>query len=300
MYSPIASICSTVLILPPLLAAMTPCRITQKRSAVTPTSRTRITPVTHHGRSPRADSVMRAEPVSALSAIGSAILPKSVIIPLRLATWPSSKSVTEATPKTKNATIRESVSSATKNATKTGTSTSRSTVSPFGRLTSLGEAGELLASELVNQIRHQVHSLRARYPHPHEITDGQRAMCDHLGSAVHLRCLVRGPAAVSPQRTVAVISDDLLDSDGDLFSGVLARQRGGLGSVLVGIAEDTDGVQPCGGQELFELIDVVPRLARESDNEIRPDARCRRQGPDLLDQRQEPLTVTESAHRAQH
>ena len=49
----------------------------------------------------------------------------------------------------------------------------------------------------------------------------------------------------------------LLDPAGDLFSGELARQRGGLGSVLVGVAEDTDGVQPCGGQELFELIDVV-------------------------------------------
>ena len=35
-------ICSTVLILPPRLAAMTPCLITQNRSSVTPTSRTRM------------------------------------------------------------------------------------------------------------------------------------------------------------------------------------------------------------------------------------------------------------------
>src|SRR5215813_470730 len=225
MYSPIATICSTVLILPPLLAGMTPCRITQKRSAVTPTSRTRITPVTHHGSSPRAESVMRAEPVSALSAIGSAILPKSVIIPLRLASWPSSRSVIEATPKTKKATIRDNVPSATRNATKTGTSTSRSTVSPFGRLISLGGAGELLASELVNGLRlpgtaaflvidqtsHEVYVMRVRYPHSHEVTDGQPAMCDHLGSAVHLRCLVPGPAAIPLRRTVIPIGNDLLD-----------------------------------------------------------------------------------------
>src|SRR5262249_40623768 len=207
MYSPIATICSTVLILPPLLAGMTPCRITQKRSAVTPTSRTRITPVTHHGSSPRAESVMRAEPVSALSAIGSAILPKSGTTPRPRPSGPPSRSETEATRKTKNATIRENVPSATRNATKTGTSTSRSTVSAFGRLTSLGWAGELLASALVNGLRlpgtaacllidqtgREVHTVRARYPHHRGVTNGQRPMRDPLGGAVHLGCLVRGP-----------------------------------------------------------------------------------------------------------
>ena len=69
---------ATVFILPPRLAAMTPCRITHTRSRVTASSRTRITTVTHHGSSSRIDSPIRAVPVSALSAIGSASLPNSV------------------------------------------------------------------------------------------------------------------------------------------------------------------------------------------------------------------------------
>ena len=50
-------------------------------AAVTPTSRTRMTTVTHHGSSPSDDSPTSAAPISALSAIGSAILPKSVTSP---------------------------------------------------------------------------------------------------------------------------------------------------------------------------------------------------------------------------
>ncbi len=138
------------MILPPRLAAMTPCRITQNRSNRDADLAEQDDAVTHHGSSPSTDRVISADPVSALSAIGSAILPKSVIIPLRLASWPSSRSVTEATPKTKNATIRDPVPPATRKVTNTGTSASRSTVSPLGRLTSLGAAAEVLASELVN------------------------------------------------------------------------------------------------------------------------------------------------------
>ena len=161
------------MIFPPRLAAITPCLITQNRSTVTPISRTPITAVTHQDSSPSADSVISADPVRALSAIGSAILPKSVIIPLRRASCPSRRSVTEAMPKTANAAIRVVVPFATRNTTKTGTSASRSIVSPFARLTSLGAAGALLASELVNgpgqpgtsvfsfidRTRHQVHPL---------------------------------------------------------------------------------------------------------------------------------------------
>jgi len=44
-----------------------------------------IATVTHHASSPSADKVISAAPVRALSAIGSAILPKSVILPPRLA-----------------------------------------------------------------------------------------------------------------------------------------------------------------------------------------------------------------------
>ena len=76
-----ATICTSVLALPPRLAGITPCRSTDKRSSVTPISRPMIRMVTHQGRAPSSDSPTSAEPVSALSAIGSAILPKSV-------TWP--------------------------------------------------------------------------------------------------------------------------------------------------------------------------------------------------------------------
>jgi hypothetical protein len=75
---PIATLCSRVLTLPPRLAGSTPCRITTSRSTVMPISRTRMTTVTHQASSSSSDSPMSAAPMSALSAIGSAILPKSV------------------------------------------------------------------------------------------------------------------------------------------------------------------------------------------------------------------------------
>ena len=84
-----ASAWTTVLSLPPRLLAITPSRITQKRSRVTPTSRTRIATVTHQGSSPRIDSPISAVPVRALSAIGSASLPNSVTWLVRRAIMPS-------------------------------------------------------------------------------------------------------------------------------------------------------------------------------------------------------------------
>ncbi len=80
-YMPTATPWVSVLTLPPRLAGITPCRITQKRSSVMPSSRARMTIVTHQGRSPSADRPMSAAPMIALSAIGSAILPKSVTSP---------------------------------------------------------------------------------------------------------------------------------------------------------------------------------------------------------------------------
>lgn len=58
-----------------------------------PISRTRITMVTHHHSSPSAESITKAEPINSLSAIGSAILPKSVMRPRLRARSPSSLSV---------------------------------------------------------------------------------------------------------------------------------------------------------------------------------------------------------------
>lgn len=77
-YIPAAVPCASVFSLPPLLAGITACRMTQNRISVMPSSRARITPVIHHGRSPRTDSETSAAPMIALSAIGSAIFPKSV------------------------------------------------------------------------------------------------------------------------------------------------------------------------------------------------------------------------------
>src|SRR6478672_2861120 len=137
-YRAIATTCSSVFSLPPRLAAITPRRMTQNRSSVTEISRARITTVTHQASSPRADRVTSAAPVSALSAIGSAILPKSVIRPRRRASRPSSRSVTDATPNTTNAATRQPVPPASRQATKTGTSSRRSTVSALATLTSPG------------------------------------------------------------------------------------------------------------------------------------------------------------------
>src|SRR5215469_15297688 len=170
-----ATIWSTVLILPPLLAGMTPCLITQKRSSVTPTSRTMMTLVTHQVSAPSADSVIRADPVSALSAMGSAILPKSVILPPRLASSPSRRSVTDATPNTTKAAVRDAVPLLTSSTTNTGTRASLSNVSPFGTLIRLGlvdgPPGSVLVKVLrrsvtrlpqrLDELRHQVHPLRA-------------------------------------------------------------------------------------------------------------------------------------------
>jgi hypothetical protein len=120
--------------LPPRLAAITPRRITQNRSAVTPSSLTMITVVTHHGSSPSADRLIRAAPVSALSATGSAILPKSVTSPRLRASRPSRRSVSDATQNAASATIRQAVPPATRPTTTTGTSTMRANVSQLATL----------------------------------------------------------------------------------------------------------------------------------------------------------------------
>ena len=96
--------------------------------------------MTHQGSSPSSDRVTSADPVSALSAIGSAIFPKSVIRPRRRASSPSSRSVSEATPKTTKAAIRQPAPGWTSRTTNTGTSTSRSTVSPLATFSTLGAA----------------------------------------------------------------------------------------------------------------------------------------------------------------
>ena len=100
------NVCSRVLTLPPRPAAITPCRITQKRTAVMPHSRTSTTTVTHHQTSPMIDSPTRAIVTSALSAIGSTTLPKLVTRPRLRARSPSIRSVIIATANTPKASQR--------------------------------------------------------------------------------------------------------------------------------------------------------------------------------------------------
>ena len=96
-YRMTATACVTVLILPPRPAAITPYRSTTKRSRVIPHSRTKIVIVTHHDSSSMIDRPMNAMPVSALSAIGSASLPKRVMMLCLRAKCPSKVSVRIAT-----------------------------------------------------------------------------------------------------------------------------------------------------------------------------------------------------------
>jgi hypothetical protein len=97
-----------------------------------------MTIVTHQGSRPCADRVISAAPVSALSAMGSAILPKSVISPRCRASRPSSRSVSEAPRNTTNAAICQPGPLASSSSTNTGTSTSRSMVSSLATLSSPG------------------------------------------------------------------------------------------------------------------------------------------------------------------
>jgi hypothetical protein len=92
--------------------------------------------VTHHHSSPTMDSPTNAIPVSALSAIGSAIFPKSVTRLRLRAMSPSTLSVIIASTKITQATTRhttESPPSTSSAQPKKGTMTMRSVVSAFGR-----------------------------------------------------------------------------------------------------------------------------------------------------------------------
>ena len=249
------------------------------------------------------ESPTNAIPVIALSAIGSAILPKSVISPRLRAMSPSILSVIIATPKITHATIRQaiesppSISSATP---KNGTSTIRSMVRRLGRLRLLGLAGtasgvahRALAtrstpSALEHQGRDQVADLQAR--------------ASQVRRAVDVGALVRGPADDLTVRGVLdehhdLVADpllgplrgELLDQVGhvcgaraDLVLVELVVVRRGLGAVLVGVAEDADDVEPRRDQEVAQRLEVVARSRRGSRrsrwNGPRPAAPARAPG----------------------
>src|SRR5262249_58209890 len=84
---------------------------------------------------------------------------------------------------------------------------------------------------------------------------------------------------------------ELLGTARDLGRVKLAAQRGRLGPVFVGVAEDADGVQASQGEELLKLRDVLRRLAGKPDDEVGQDAGLRAGLPDLVEQRAEPRSV---------
>ena len=168
--------------------------------------------MTQPGSSPSADRVMSAAPVSALSAIGSAILPKSVTSPRLRASCPSRKSVNDAATNAASAASRHAVPPWTRQTTNTGTSKMRTTVSTLAMLTSPGGAGaafvaESLASFTVARLRagHQVGSYRLHHRSGHQVARGQWPVGEQRRRPVHVRCLVRGAALV------AAVADDLLN-----------------------------------------------------------------------------------------
>ena len=91
--------------------------------------------MTQPGSSPRADRVISAAPVSALSAIGSAILPKSVTRPRLRASWPSRKSVSDAPPNAASAPSRQPVPPWNEADDEDGDQEIRTTVSMLATLT---------------------------------------------------------------------------------------------------------------------------------------------------------------------
>src|SRR5580693_6536563 len=350
MYRQIAATCSSVFSLPPWLAAITPRLITTNRSTVTPTSRIRISAVTQPGSSPSTDRLISAAPVSVLSAIGSAILPKSVTSPRLRASRPSSRSVTDATTNAASAASRHPAPPANKHTTNTGTSRMRTTVSALAMFASpgggglvplgggRGELGGLVplggglpwpgvsagvALTAVSGARDEVGSRGLGHAGDHQVAGRQRAVRFQGGRPIHVRGLVRGAALVPavaehllhqnfdrlahPVR--GALRHDLLgeagevaDPAGDLILVHLVRrgEGGGLGAVLVGVAEDADRVQPRLAQEQLELAQVGGGLPGEADDEVRPDAGIGARVPDPVDQLGEPRPVAEPAHLPQH
>lgn len=79
---------------------------------------------------------------------------------------------------------------------------------------------------------------------------------------------------------------------------VLVTDR--LGAVLVGVAEDTDGVEARAGEEAFQLGHVGLRLTGEPHDEVRPRTGLRGLRPNGVQELEEAVRVPEAAHRPQH
>ena len=103
--NPTPKFCIRVLAFPPLLAGITPPRITNNLKMVIPISRARITIVIHHGNLFKIESEIIAEPIKTLSATGSRKAPSGVMRLELRAHFPSTISVMPRTKKMHQARI---------------------------------------------------------------------------------------------------------------------------------------------------------------------------------------------------
>ena len=279
--------------------------------------------MTHHQMSPTIERPMKAIPVMALSAIGSAILPKSVIRLCLRARSPSILSVIIATAKIPNAIqrhITESPPSWSSAQPKAGTMAMRSTVRMLAMfqldtwLCSVVIRGSLPRSRSTPSVAS--HRRGDEVTHAGAVGTGQQCRTVHLGALVggasldlavlhrlHEHDHLLADALLGP------LGVELLDQGGDVLGAgadlVLVQlevidEAGGLGAVLVGVAEDAGHVHPGGLEEVAQGLQVLVGLAREADDHVGPYAGQRGQRADLVEQAQEALRVAEAAHPAQH
>ena len=264
-------------------------------------------------------------PVIALSAIGSAILPKSVTRPRLRAMSPSILSVIIATTKITNAANRqpiESPPSISSAAPKNGTSTIRSVVRTLGRLRLLGlSAGardvahrggpgtrdQVDAVALRPPTRGPGHRPRRRVPRSTVVPSTSGPWWAARPTTSPSTVLLDQHHDVLADPLLGALRGELLDQVGhvrgagpDLVLVELVVVRRGLGAVLVGVAEHADHVEPGRDQEVAERLEVLLGLAGEADDHVGADAGLGRQRPDLVEQAEEALRVAEPAHPAQH
>ena len=168
----------------------------------------------------------------------------------------------------------------------------------------------------------QVGPLGVDHDPAHQITDGEPGATLEHALPVYLGGLVGGPAGalevlvlgrldqdldLGSDPVLGPLRDQLVDQRGNslhpdphLLDRHLVRISGGLGAVLVGVAEHTDRVQPGLAQERLQLGQILLGLPREADDHIAADAGLRGQRPDPCAQLQEIRAGPEAAHPAQH
>ena len=294
--------------------------------------------MTHHDSSPSTDRHTSAAPVSALSAIGSAILPKLVTSRRRRARSPSTKSVTDAMHEHDAAAAASppglAAARTSRSTTNAGTSTSRTTVSTLATFSTpsgasrRGPSGPAAASVTAlaphgdHLGRCQVDAVGPSPPgaRPASPPRRQHAAAQQSSDPSTSGRLVRRPALV-PRRPPAVLLDEHLDHLADPVRGPLGHELlgqpgevappGGAISCLIelGRQRPPPRCRPRRSSRRRRSRPAAPRtgtlqlgqvgvgLAREADDEVGPDARLRAGLPDLLEQRAEPLAVTEPPHR---